>query len=52
MGCWKGKALDIVKRVDLGAEKMGLHLDLSRFLDAEREGKGIGISLPIRFAPL
>jgi site-specific DNA recombinase len=37
VGRWKGKPLDIVKRVDLGAEKMGLHLDLSRFLDAERE---------------
>ena len=34
---WQGKSLDIVKRVDLGAKEMGLHLDLSRFLDAERE---------------
>jgi site-specific DNA recombinase len=32
---WKGKPLDIVKRVDLGTEEMGLHVDLSRFLGAE-----------------
>jgi hypothetical protein len=31
----KGKPLDIVKRVDLGADEMGLHLDLSMFLGAE-----------------
>lgn len=32
---WKGKPLDVVKRVDLGVEEMGLHLDLSSFLGAE-----------------
>ena len=32
---WKGKSLDIVKRVDLGTEEMGLHVDLSRFLGAD-----------------
>jgi site-specific DNA recombinase len=32
---WKGKPLDIVKRVDLGVEEMGLHVDLSTFLGAE-----------------
>jgi site-specific DNA recombinase len=32
---WKGKPLDIVKRVDLGTEEMGLHLDLSMFLGAD-----------------
>jgi len=35
VGRWKGKPLDIVKRADLGAEEMGLHLDLSRFLGAQ-----------------
>jgi hypothetical protein len=35
VGHWKGKPLDIVKRVDLGVEEMGLHLDLSMFLRAE-----------------
>ena len=35
VGRWRGKPLDIVKRVDLGAEEMSLHLDLSRFLGAE-----------------
>jgi hypothetical protein len=35
VGQWKGKSLDIVKRVDLGVEEMGLHVDLSRFLGAE-----------------
>jgi len=34
-GRWKGKPLDIVKRVDLGVEEMGLHVDLSMFLGAE-----------------
>ena len=29
---WKGNPLDVVKRVDLGAEEMDLHLDLSRLL--------------------
>ena len=32
---WKGKPLDVVKRVDLGTEEMGLNVDLSRFLGAE-----------------
>jgi site-specific DNA recombinase len=35
VGRWKGKPLDIVKRIDLGAEEMGLQLDLSMFLGAE-----------------
>ena len=35
VGSWKGKPLDIVQRVDLGLEEMGLYLDLSRFLGAE-----------------
>jgi hypothetical protein len=35
VGRWKGKPLDIVKRVDLGAAEMGLHLDLSMFLGVE-----------------
>jgi site-specific DNA recombinase len=35
VGRWKGKPLDIVKRVDLGVEEMGLQLDLSMFLGAE-----------------
>jgi site-specific DNA recombinase len=35
VGRWKGKPLDIVKRIDLGAAEMGLHVDLSRFLGAE-----------------
>jgi len=35
VGSWKGKPLDVVKRVDLGVEEMGLHLDLSMFLGAE-----------------
>jgi site-specific DNA recombinase len=37
VGGWQGKPLDVVKRVDIDEEKMGLRLDLSRFLDAERE---------------
>ncbi len=32
---WKGKPLDVVKRVDLGVDEMGLHLDLSSFFGAE-----------------
>ncbi len=32
---WSGNPLEIVKRVDLGTEEMGLHVDLSRFLGAE-----------------
>jgi DNA invertase Pin-like site-specific DNA recombinase len=35
VGHWKGEPLEIVKRVDLGVEEMGLYLDLSRFLGAE-----------------
>ena len=44
VGRWKEKPLDIVKRVDLGAEEMGLHVDLSRFLGAE--GKVIRHVIP------
>jgi len=36
-GDWQGKPLDVVKRVDLDEEEMGLYLDLSRFFDAKRE---------------
>ena len=32
---WSGKPLEVVQRVDLGAEEMTLHVDLSRFLGDE-----------------
>ena len=30
---WSGKPLEVVQRVDLGAEEIAVHVDLSRFLD-------------------
>ena len=32
---WDGKPLEVVQRVDLGAEEMTVHVDLSRFLGKE-----------------
>ena len=32
---WSGKPLEVVQRVDLGAEEMTVHVDLSRFLGEE-----------------
>ncbi len=30
--CWSGQPLDVVQRVDLGAEEIAVHVDLSRFI--------------------
>jgi DNA invertase Pin-like site-specific DNA recombinase len=35
VGCWNGKPLEIVQRVDLGAEEMAVHVDLSTLLGVE-----------------
>ena len=32
---WSGRALDLVQRVDLAAEEIAVHVDLSRFVGAE-----------------
>ncbi len=41
---WSGKPLEVVQRVDLGAEEMAVHVDLSRILG--REGTVVRTVIP------
>ncbi len=43
---WSGKPLEVVQRVDLGAEEMAVHVDLSRILG--REGTVVRYAIPTR----
>ncbi len=43
---WRGKPLEVVQRVDLGAEAMAVHVDLSRILG--EEGTVVRYTIPTR----
>ena len=45
---WSGKPLEVVQRVDLGAEEMTMHVDLSRFLGLGEEDAVVRHVIPAR----